>query len=96
MKLVVNGYLDDLRKRLDDFGVVERRDDRLAGASAQRLVATGRERAGEWRGEKRTIVALVAIRKEQVYILQADAKPELVGIATDAMTSIAGNWDWTK
>jgi hypothetical protein len=92
MKLVVKGYLDDLKERLDDFTVVERQDDRLASAAAQRLVATGRDRAGE----RRTIVALVAIRKEQVYILQADATPEGVRIARDAMTSIAESWDWTR
>jgi hypothetical protein len=96
MKLVVNGYLDDLKKRLDDFSVVERSDDRLHGASAQRLVVTGAERAGDRRGEQRTIVALVAIRNEQVYILQADAKPDLLGAARDAMAKITDSWNWTK
>jgi hypothetical protein len=96
MKLVVNGYLDDLKKRLNDFSIDQRSDDKLADAVAQRLVMTGRERAGDRRGEHRTIVALIAISNEQVYILQADATPELVGIARDTMTSIAGSWHWTK
>jgi hypothetical protein len=96
MNRVVNGYLDDLKRRLNELEIVERHDDRLCANAARRLVVTGRERAGARRGEQRTIVALIAIRNEQVYILQADATPDLLGNASDALTSIAQSWDWTN
>jgi hypothetical protein len=96
MRLVVNGYVDDLKKRLSDFSVIERCDDALAGAGAQRLVITGRERAGERRGAERMLAAVIAIRNEQVYILQADASPETFETARQAMSKIAEDWDWTK
>jgi len=95
MRLVVNGYLDVLKKQLSDFSVVERREGTLAGAGAQQLVMTGHQRAGHGRGDERMFAALIAIRNEQVYILQADAAPESFETARQAMGEIAENWTWT-
>src|SRR3954467_4562786 len=53
MKLVANGYVDDLKKRLSGFSVVQEHDETLAGASALRLVMTSRERAGNRPDEER-------------------------------------------
>jgi hypothetical protein len=96
MKLVVNGYLKDLKNRLSDFTVLQRGDDTLAGASAQRLLITGRERAGDRRGEQRTIWALISIHDERVYILQADATAQHFGAARSASATIVAGWKWTK
>jgi hypothetical protein len=96
MRLVVNGYVDDLKKRLSGLSVVERCDDTLAGTSAQRLVMTGRVGAGARQGEERMLAALIAIRKEQVYILEAHATPESFEPARDAMAKMARDWEWTK
>jgi hypothetical protein len=96
MRLVVNGYVDDQRKRLSDLSVVERSDAALAGASAQRLVITGRKPNADRQGQARIVTALIAIRGEQVYILQADATPESFDAARDAMARIAQNWNWTR
>jgi hypothetical protein len=96
MKLVVNGYVDDLKTQLSDFTVVERADATLAGAPAQRLLMTGRERAADRRGEQRTIWALVAIRDEQVYILQADATPEQIEAARSTIAAIVAGWKWNN
>src|SRR3954454_22688892 len=96
MKLVANGYVDDLKKRLSGFSVVQESDDILAGATALRLVMTGQERAGKRRGEERKLAALIAIRNEQVYILQADATPAMFGTARVAMAKMIEDWDWTK
>jgi hypothetical protein len=96
MRLVVNGYLDDLKNRLTGFSVVERCDDALAAAKAQRLVMTGRERAGDRQGQERKLAALIAIRNEQVYILQADAPPESYDAAHQAVVKMAETWRWTR
>ena len=96
MTLVVNGYIDDLKTRLSDFTIVQRGDDTLAGAPAQRLLMTGREQAGDRPGEQRRIAALIAIHDEQVYILQADATPEQIESARLAMAGITAAWVWTK
>jgi hypothetical protein len=53
MTLVVNGYIDDLKTRMSDFTIVQRGDDTLAGAPAQRLLMTGREQADDRPGEQR-------------------------------------------
>jgi hypothetical protein len=96
MKAVVNGYEDDLKKRLSGFSVLEDTSATLAGAKAQHLVMSGSERAGERKGNQRKLAALVAIHNERVYILQADASPEAFDPAQQAMQQMADSWHWTK
>ena len=96
MRLVANGYVDDLKKRLSGVSVVQEHDDTLAGAKALRLVMTGHERAGNRAGEERMLAALIAIRNERVYIVHADATPPMFGTARVAMARMIEDWDWTK
>src|SRR4051812_48462596 len=96
MRLVVNGYEDDLKQRLNDFAVVEHADEALGGGAAQRLVMTGCERAGARKGEHRKLAALIAIRNEQVYILEADGSVESYETAHGAMVTVAQSWSWSK
>ncbi|HEY7087730.1 MAG TPA: hypothetical protein VH518_06540 [Tepidisphaeraceae bacterium] len=96
MNRVVDGYVQNWNKRLTDFSVVERRDDMLAGSPAQRLVITGRDRDGARQGLERKLAALITIRNEQVYIVQANAPPESFDAALAAMTKIVRDWTWTN
>jgi hypothetical protein len=57
---------------------------------------TGRVVAGARQGEERKLAALIAIREEQVYILEADATPDSFEPARDAMAKMARDWEWAK
>jgi hypothetical protein len=47
-------------------------------------------------GQTRVLAALISIRNEQVYILQADATRESFEAARQALAEVADGWVWTR
>jgi hypothetical protein len=96
MRSVVNGYADDLKKHLEGFRVVEDSRTTLAGAKAQHVLVTGTERAGSYKGQERKYDAVVAIRNERVYIIEANAPAQSPDAAHGCSQKIIESWNWTK
>ncbi len=87
--LIVNGYIDDVKKRLPDASGTPR-DVTIPDATARRVTLTGHDAAGR----ASTDDALLVVHADRVYILSADADPAGRPAATAALDAAIGSIRW--
>jgi hypothetical protein len=91
MRLVRNGYLDDLRKRVGPLTIVEDAPREIPGATAH-LVHTTWSKGGHGFAE----VTLLFVHADRVYIIRADSTAEDYQATRAAFDAVVQSVRWIK
>jgi hypothetical protein len=90
LRLVVNGFLDDLKKDHPSLQVVEQKDVSIPQESARRVVTTWKEKDGtEYRQD-----ALVMVHSDRVYIIRGTAPMKDADRARGAFDKVVSSLKW--
>ncbi len=87
--LIVNGYVEDVKKRLPDATGTPR-EVTVADATARRVTLAGHDAAGR----PSTDDAVLMVHADRVYILSADSDPAGRAAATAALDAAVGSIRW--
>jgi hypothetical protein len=86
---VQNGYVDDLKKRMDQVQVARTDDQMLDGVKGRRVKITAQENH-----ESKLIDVIFAIKGSQVYIISTDCVVDGIKTSSHAMNTVINNWKW--
>lgn len=90
-------YLSDQKKRFADVKVMEKTDLKIPKTSARRLVLAGHAKNADGSaGPAYTVVTLLEIHADRVYLVSAEAKTEDYRAVRVAFDQVVGAMVWTK
>jgi len=87
---VADGYIADMKKRMQEMTIQSSGDQMLDGAKARRIHATAKQG-----GKPKVIDAVLAVRNDTVYVLSAVMDAAKENEAHAAMDQVVSSWKWT-
>jgi hypothetical protein len=95
--LMESNYLSDQKKRFTDMKVMEKTDLKVPKTSARRLVLAGHAKNADGSaGASYTVVTLLEIHADRVYLPSAEAKTEDYPAVRAEFDQIVASMVWTK
>jgi len=90
-------YVSDQKKRFADVKVTEKTDLKVPKTSARRLVLAGHAKNADGSaGAAYTVVTLLEIHADRVYLVSAEAKTEDYPAVRAAFDQVVASMVWTK